>query len=748
MSLKKCEVVLNQKSKYIDKLFSYETDLPVKPGDLVIVPFGRGNKAAEAIIIKTETLDSAQEHTLKQIIRISDEKTGLDEIHIGIALWIRNHYMSSFLEAVSLFYPSNIRTSKPVYDEIIHLADEESLTEIIGNTKKNAFVKISLYKHILEKKSLTKEDLKKHLKDKSYSSYLNELCEKNIIRIEAQRKYREIKSDYKTHSIVGLTLNSYQNDAVDTINLESENSNRPVLLRGVTGSGKTEIYMEIIENAIKQDKGAIVLVPEISLTPQTITRFKSRFKDLVAVIHSHLSNGERFDEWSRIAEMKTPVVIGARSALFSPVTDLGAIIIDECHDDAYKSEQNPKYYALEVAEKIKEAKGCILILGSATPSVDQYHKAKQNKYRLIEIEQRANSLQLPSVEIVDMIDDAKTGNLSFLSRRLQQEIKNQFEDKKQVILFLNRRGYASFLSCRSCGHVPKCKNCDISLTYHKKNKVLRCHYCDYKIEFTHKCPECSENELKDMGIGTEKIESEINEIFPSANVYRMDKDTVTRKGDHQRILSGFRDSESSVLIGTQMIGKGLDFPGVGLVGVINIDQGINAPDFRSSERSFSLVEQVGGRAGRGDKKGKVIIQTFKPDHYILSYLKNHDYKGFYEEEIKLRKNFDYLPFGNIIRILISSTIEQNAAMSSMKIKDAMGFYFRKKSIEDYRIFGPYPCLISKIENKYRWQLMIKDTDIEIQLIKSIINYILTEKRKVVLCDNVHVSVDINPANMI
>lgn len=748
MSLKKCEVVLDQKSKYIDKLFSYETNLPVKPGDIVIVPFGRGNKAAEAIVIKTKDIEEAGENPLKQITRISDEKTGLDEVHIDMALWIRSHYMSSYLEAVSLFYPSNIRTSKPVYDEIIRLKDEKSLKDLIGSTKKNAFVKLSLYQYILENVCFPREELKKHLEDKSYSSYLNELCDKNIITIEVQRKYREIKSDYKTHSISGLKLNSYQKEAVDVIRMESENDNRTILLRGVTGSGKTEIYMEVIESALKKGKGAIVLVPEISLTPQTISRFKSRFKDLVAVIHSHLSSGERFDEWSRIGEMRTPVVIGARSALFSPVAELGAIIVDECHDDAYKSEQNPKYYAVEVAEKIKEARGCILILGSATPSVDQYHMAKQNKYKLVEIEHRANSLDLPSVEVVDMIDDAKTGNLSFLSRKLQKEIKNQFEDKKQVILFLNRRGYASFLSCNSCGHVPKCKNCDISLTYHKKNNVLRCHYCDYKIEFTASCPECSENGLKDMGIGTEKIESEINELFPSAKVYRMDKDTVTKKGDHQRILSGFRDSESAVLIGTQMIGKGLDFPRVGLVGVINIDQGINAPDFRSSERSFSLVEQVGGRAGRGDKTGKVIIQTLRPDHYILQYLKNHDYRGFYEEEIKLRKSFEYLPFGNIIRILISSTVEKNAAVSSMKIKDAMGFYFRKKSIDEYRIMGPYPCLISRIENKYRWQLMIKDTDIEIQLIKSIINYILTEKRKVVLCDNVHVSVDINPANMI
>ena len=320
--------------------------------------------------------------------------------------------------------------------------------------------------------------------------------------------------------------------------------------------------------------------------------------------------------------------------------------------------------------------------------------------------------------------------------------------KEQVILFLNRRGYANFLSCDSCGHVPKCKNCDISLTYHKKNQTLRCHYCNFEIPFHKVCESCNEGKMKDIGIGTERIEAEVRELFPEAKVFRMDKDTVSRKNSHSEILSAFKHTKGAILIGTQMIGKGLDFPMVSLVGVINADQGLNAPDFRSNERMFSLIEQVGGRAGRGDIDGKVLIQTFSPDNYVLKYILNHDFEGFYNEEIKLRETFNYLPYSNIIRVLVSSVNEQNAANSSMQIKDAIIFYLKKKAVDNVNIMGPFPCLVSKIENKYRWQILIKDSEVEIHLIKSIINYILTEKRSVVLLDNVNASVDINPINMV
>ncbi len=746
MSEKLCSVILIQKSRYIDKKFTYKTRKEIFIGQLVQVPFGRGNKLLEAIIVDIKFSDLIQDN-IKEIAEIG-EMTNLNETKVNCAIWIRDNYMCSYLDSLNLFYPTQIRTGSGIFEETIILKDRVALELEYSLVRSNAVIKKQLYKLILENDKLSKARLQLELKGKNISKYINELEHKNIITIQSDRLYREIYDDIKTEDILRHKLNDDQIDIYNSINNEFDIDNRPVLLKGITGSGKTEIYMELIEDMINNQKGSIVLVPEISLTPQTIARFTARFKNMVAVLHSHLTVGQRYDQWSKIESMNTPVVIGARSALFAPIDNLGLIIIDECHEDAYKSELNPKYDSVEVACKFNELQGISLVLGSATPKIEQYYFANRGKYKLLKLDRRANDKPLPNIEMIDMKEDAKLGNTSFLSLNLQYEIKKSIAKSQQIILFLNRRGYANFLSCDSCGYVPKCNNCDISLTYHKHKDVLRCHYCNHEIESVSVCPICKEGNMKDIGIGTERIENEVKTLFPDVAVFRMDRDTVSKKNSHANILSQFKETPSSILIGTQMIGKGLDFPLVTLVGVINADQGLNAPDYRSYERTFSLIEQVGGRAGRGVDDGKVLVQTFSPDNYVLNYIQNHDYEGFYNEEIRLRESFNYLPFNNIMRILVSSISESNAANSSMQIKDAISFYLKKKGIEKFTIMGPFPCLVNKIENRYRWQILIKDTEVEIHLIKSIINYILTEKRSVVLLDNVTATVDINPINMV
>ncbi len=746
MSEKLCNVILIQKSRYIDKKFTYKTKEEICVGQLVSVPFGRGNKLLEAIIVEIKPKELIKEN-IKEIAEIG-EKTNLNDVKVNCALWIRDNYMCSYLDSLNLFYPTQIRKGSGVFEEIIILQDQSALEAEISLTRSNAVIKIRLYKLILENRELSKIRLQDELKGKNISRYINELEHKNIITINSNRLFRDINENAKSEDFLKHKLNNDQLDIYEGITSEFFADNRPVLLKGITGSGKTEIYMELIEDMIRSQKGSIVLVPEISLTPQTIARFTARFNDMVAVLHSHLTVGQRFDQWSRIETMKTPVVIGARSALFAPIEKLGLIIIDECHEDAYKSELNPKYDSVEVACKFNELQGISLVLGSATPKIEQYYFANTGRYKLLELNKRANDKPLPNIEVIDMKEDAKLGNTSFLSLKLQYEINEALGKSEQVILFLNRRGYANFLSCESCGYVPKCNNCDISLTHHKNKGILRCHYCNHEVESVTICPICKEGKMKDIGVGTERIENEVINLFPSVAVFRMDRDTVSKKNSHADILSSFKKTPSSILIGTQMIGKGLDFPKVTLVGVINADQGLNAPDYRSYERTFCLIEQVGGRAGRGEADGKVLVQTFSPDNYVLNYIKNHDYEGFYNEEIKLRESFSYLPFNNILRILVSSINELNAANSSMQIKDAISFYLKKKSIVKFTIMGPFPCLVNKIENRYRWQILIKDTDVEIHLIKSIINYILTEKRNVVLLENVTATVDINPINMV
>lgn len=584
---------------------------------------------------------------------------------------------------------------------------------------------------------------------KSSKQSILSLQNKNLINIELEDYYRNPENAY-TLEKKEIYLNEEQKNACNKVIAEMFDENKkPYMLHGVTGSGKTEVYMEIIEYALSQGLDSIVLVPEIALTPQTITRFKNRFGDIVGVFHSQLSEGQKHDVYKAIKAGNIRILIGARSALFAPFNSLGVIIIDEFHETSYKSEKNPKFSAIEVAKFISNKNNISLVLGSATPSIDEYYKAKNGEYNLIEIKQRANKNPLPKIEVVDMKEELNKGNKSIFSFKLQDEIKHAIKNNNQVILFLNRRGYASFVSCRSCGYVFQCENCDISLTYHKGKNIGRCHYCGYEREIPKECPECSSTYVKPFGVGTQKIEEELKVIFPELKVLRMDKDTTSKKGSLEEILNKFKNKEADILIGTQMLSKGLDFDNVTLVGILSADMILNFPDFKSFETTFQLITQVSGRAGRSDKEGKVVLQTYDTDHYSIRRAINYDFEGFYEDEIKVRKVFGYAPFNNMISVVVSGENENLVKKNIQNMYDSIIYLLKGRGITGFEfILGPNPCSISKINQNYRWQILFKDDNIEINLLKGIIKYICITKRDVVFSKEINISIDINPNSVL
>ena len=502
-----------------------------------------------------------------------------------------------------------------------------------------------------------------------------------------------------------LKLTDEQENVLAVIEGSRKNPQKPVLLRGVTGSGKTEVYLRAIESVLKENKSAIVLVPEISLTYQMMSRFLSRFGHSVALLHSSLSDGERYDEWKRIKSGAARVVLGARSAVFAPCENLGIIIIDEEHEDTYKAERGAAYDAREVARMRAVHENALLVLSSATPAVEDYYRAKRGEFTLCEMNKRYNGVSLPKTYIADMREELRGGNRSPFSEVLKEEILNNLSTGEQTILLLNRRGYSTFVSCRSCGHVETCPHCNISLTYHSHGGFLMCHYCGYKKSVPEKCPECEKGTLRGFGTGTQKIEEKLSEEFSGAGVIRMDVDTTAKKDAREKILDSFENDRIDVLLGTQMISKGLDFKNVSLVGVLAADQALNMGDFRAAERTFDLITQVCGRSGRGDKRGRAVIQTYQPENKTISLASRHDYLGFYEEEIVLRRALCYPPFCNIVDITVTGGDEE-------RVKDAAVSMYKEVSEkmsehENVTVYRAAPCFIDKIENKYRWHFWLK-----------------------------------------
>lgn len=543
------------------------------------------------------------------------------------------------------------------------------------------------------------------------SATVSALCKKGLAEFFETVVYRDPFKNRLFEKTEKMTPTPEQKKAIDAINASIKNSDgKRYLLHGVTGSGKTEVFMQSIEYALSQGKTAIVLVPEISLTPQAVSRFKSRFGDNVAIFHSALSQGERYDQWKRIKDGEADIVIGARSAIFTPLKNIGIIIMDEEHSDTYKSEMSPRYHAREIAAYRAEKSGAALVLASATPSVESYYKAEIGEYELLEMKYRYNNNDMPQIHLVDMRSELARGNKSMLSGRLYDEIKSNLEKGEQTILFLNRRGFSSFVSCRTCGYVPECENCNISLTYHKFSNRLKCHYCGFERDSYQTCPECGSKYIRYFGGGTQRVEEEIHRLFPEATSIRMDMDTTGKKQSHEKILSQFEKEKIDLLIGTQMVAKGLDFENVTLVGVITADTMLHVNDYRSGERTFALLEQVSGRAGRGRKTGRAVIQTYTPEHEAVSLVKEHDYLSFYRAEISDREILWYPPFCDMIAVYFQSEDEGKTAQASRYFAKAMGDI--KKIGQKIQILGPIPSSISKIKNKYRYQIIFKCEDDE------------------------------------
>ena len=578
---------------------------------------------------------------------------------------------------------------------------------------------------------------------------INSLKDRGLVDFTMKAYYRKPESRYGAES-KKIELNEQQKEVADIIKNEMfEEDKKPYILHGVTGSGKTEVYMDIVEYALSQGLDSIILVPEISLTPQTVARIKNRFGDIVGVFHSQLSEGEKHDVFRAVKKGEIRILIGARSALFAPFRSLGVVIIDEFHEASYKSEMNPKFSALEVARYMSFKNNVTLVMGSATPSVEEYYKAKNGEYKLLKINKRANSKPLPKIEVVDMKAELGMGNKSIFSGKLIDKIKKNTEEKNQTILFLNRRGYANFVSCRNCGYVMKCENCDISLTYHKRSNSARCHYCGYEKQVPKECPECGSNYLRPFGTGTQRIEEELKHLIPGIRVLRMDKDTTARKGATEEILEKFRNKEADVLIGTQMISKGLDFSDVTLVGIISADMMLNFPDFKSFETTFQLITQVAGRAGRADKEGEVVLQTYNTDHYAIKCAMEYDFEKFYENEIKIRETFEYPPFNNMISVVISGENEKLVEKNAYSMYNSLRYLFKGRGIEDLSfILGPNPCAISRINKNYRWQILFKDDGVEINLLKGIIKYVCITKRDVVFDKGINISISVNPNSVL
>lgn len=700
------EVIIDTSVKSLNKTFDYEipTDLSDKVivGSRVFVPFGNQKNLEEGIVVKIKEMS---EYKVKEIKGLQKEQ--IKSEYISLAKWMSYRYFCNIAECLNLMLPPG-RTAKDITKRVNEKTvncfeinkSEDEIREALDKNLIRSEKQKNVLEYLLNNGKSTMSDIQ--LFNDASLAVVNSLVKKGFVRKEIEKVSRNPFVHKIGVKSVDLELTNEQQLAYNSIKNSGE-----YLLYGITGSGKTEIYLQLIQKMIKQGKSSIMLVPEISLTPQTIDRFIARFgEEEIAVLHSKLSTGERFDEWNKIKDGKAKIIIGARSAIFAPAQNLGLIVIDEEHDESYQSEASPRYDSIEVAEYLCNKFNISLVLGSATPSMREFYKAKMGKINLLTLSQRANNSTLPKVEIVDLRDELANGNKTMISCKLQEEIKKNIETKKQTILYFNRRGFSSFLMCQDCGHTFKCDRCDITLTYHKVENKLKCHYCGEEYQIPRECPQCGSKNIKYIGAGTQKLEEQIKEMFPMASTIRMDIDTVSKKNSHEIILDKFRQENINILIGTQMVVKGHHFPNVTLVGAIFADTSLNIGDFRANERTFQTLTQVAGRAGRGNDEGRVIIQTFNPENYAIQYSKTQNYDLFYSTEIGIRKQLKYPPFCDIIAIALTGNNEKNLVTFSKNIH----MYLRDRVIKEkfgVLLYSPVQCPIYKIKDKYRMRILIK-----------------------------------------
>lgn len=742
------EIIIDSNVKTLNKTFDYnipkEMEENISIGSRVLIPFGKSKRLEEGFVTN---IKESTEYAVKDIAKI--ELQSLSTEKILLSKWMAKKYFSNVSECMNLMLKPGTTTknfanrTKDKTAIFVSLAlEKEKVQEYIVNNKIKSEKQKRILEYLIENEKIIQPEL---IENTETSRAIIKTLEKNgLIKLQEEKVIRNPLKNKNIKQKDKLKFTEEQEIAYKKVEDSIKKQEyKQYLLYGVTGSGKTEIYLQLIEKVINEGKSAIMLVPEISLTPQMINRFIERFgKDIIAVLHSKLSVGERHDSWERIEEGEARIIIGARSAIFAPVCNLGIIIIDEEHDPSYKSEMAPRYNAKEVANQIAEYNSIPLLLGSATPDIVTFYKAQNEDIELLTLSKRANNSSLPNIQLVDLKQELANGNRTMISVKLYKLIQENLKNKKQTILFLNRRGFSTFIMCRDCGYVAKCKNCNISLTYHKKEEKLKCHYCGYE-EGIHKiCPECGSKKIKYFGTGTQKLELEINKIFPNASTIRMDIDTVTQKNSHEEILERFNKEQIDILIGTQMIVKGHHFPNVTLVGVVSADGSLNIDDYRASERTFDLLVQVAGRAGRERQQGNVIVQTYNPDNYSIQYAKKQNYDDFYNIEIKLRNQLRYPPFCDIIMFGISGEMEEVVSKTANKLYKEL-----KESIEQEgliaNILKPLPAPIDKIKNRYRWRIIIK-AKVNDKLI-DIINECLYNKE--LLKNNARIIADINPTNM-
>lgn len=716
-------------AKAVDQTFFYHVpkllENNIKIGVRVRIPFG--NMILDGFVLGISDNSSYDNSKIKDIINVIDKEPVLNKEMLLLGKYMSDNLLASLSSCYQVMLPKALKAEvksniKIKYDRYLHrIKSIEEIDRYIDNCKYesqiNLLCKLKEGDILITRMSSSINTIIKY----GFASIIYEECKRY--------KYDGI-SNYKR-----VNLTDKQRLVSDTI-ISSFGKSDTFLLYGVTGSGKTEVYMDVIEKAINNGKSAIMLVPEIGLTPQIVGKFISRFGNVISVLHSKLSDSERYDEYRKITNGESKIVIGTRSAIFVPFNNIGVIIIDEEHTSSYKQDNNPRYSAINVAEWRSKYHNCPLVLGSATPSLESFAKAGNHVYKLLSLTERAGGSVLPIVNIIDMKEEVKKGNF-ILSDMLKNKISEVLSKGEQAIILLNRRGYSSTISCKECGYVYKCPNCDITYTYHKSSNNLKCHYCGYSMVLPNKCSICGSDNLKDYGLGTEKLEETLNSLY-KARIVRMDVDTTSRKGQHQKIIDDFGEHKYDILIGTQMIAKGLDFPLVTLVGVVSIDSSLTSPDYRASENTFQLLSQVSGRAGRSESKGEVIIQTFNPDHYAITLAKNHDYIDFYKEEMKIRKMLKYSPYYYMVLVSITSKDYELGFKEANKI----GSYIRNNISSDSIVLGPTMANMFKVNNIYHYQIIIKyrKDDSLMKVLKFIIDMQVKNNK-------IDVSIDFNPSRI-
>lgn len=742
------DVIIDIAHEKLDRPFQYRIPESMRDtleeGQCVSVPFGAGNKLRKGYVVAVRDTPDWDVDKIKDIAGPAPQGVSIEEKQIRLAAFLKRNYGSTMIQAMKTVLPAR-QSVRPLEKKSVRLLqdEEQAFKTLEICRKKHQTAKARLLQELLEFASLPYPLVtgKLHISP----STIKALEQQGVVAVEKESRYRN-PVRLKVRQDERKALSREQALIVDTVLKDFDSGSRGVyLLHGITGSGKTEVYMCLIEEILKRGRQAIVLIPEIALTYQTLIRFYSRFGELVSVLNSSLSMGEKYDQCQRAKNGEIQVIIGPRSALFTPFPNIGLIVIDEEHEGSYKSENSPKYHARETAEEVARLHGASLVLGSATPSLEAYYRAMRGKYRLFTLKERLTGGSLPAVSVVDMREELRQGNRSIFSRKLQELMADRLEKKQQIMLFLNRRGYAGFISCRACGHVMKCPHCDVSLSEHRGGRLI-CHYCGYEEPAVRVCPQCGSGYISGFRAGTQQIEEKLKELYPEASVLRMDADTTKTKDGYERILSAFSAGEADVLIGTQMIVKGHDFPNVTLVGVLAADLSLSAGDYRAGERTFSLLTQAVGRAGRGSLPGEAVIQTYQPEHYSVVHAAAQDYEGFYEEEILYRELLRYPPVCNMMAVQIFAAGEERGKELAGKLAELAESYGNeeKEMSKKLLVIGPAPAAIGKLYDIFRFVFYVKYEKYD-KLVE--IKDALEERAALLFSAKETLQIDFNPVNV-